>query len=117
MIDERFFYYLEELEWCVRAKRAGWKIVHVPQAKLWHKGVRRDYQPNPSVTYYATRNRFLLLLKHQASPTAWVVNWLLFARTWLSWSLRPKWRSKIAHRDAMSRGMIDFMQRQWGQMR
>ncbi len=64
-IDARFFYYLEEFEWCIRASEAGWKIVHVPQAKLWHKGVQRDYHPKPSVSYYSTRNRFLLLSKHR----------------------------------------------------
>ena len=57
MLDERFFYYWEETEWCLRARKAGWRIVHVPTAKLWHKGVQRDYQPKPSVTYYNTRNR------------------------------------------------------------
>jgi len=56
-----FFYYWEETEWCLRARESGWCIMHVPQARLWHKGVQRDYEPNPSVTYYATRNHLLLL--------------------------------------------------------
>ena len=62
MIDARYFYYWEELEWCVRAGKAGWKIVLVPQSKLWHKGVQRNHQPKPSVTYYATRNRLFWIL-------------------------------------------------------
>ena len=66
MLDQRFFYYWEETEWCVRTKKAGWRIVHVPQAKLWHKGVQRDYKPSPSVTYYSTRNRLMMLAKHHA---------------------------------------------------
>ncbi len=66
MLDERFFYYWEETEWCLRSRRGGWKIFHVPAAKLWHKGVQRDYKPNPNVTYYNTRNRLLLLAKHHA---------------------------------------------------
>jgi GT2 family glycosyltransferase len=33
-IDQRYFYYWEETEWCIRIGRAGWKIVHVPLAKL-----------------------------------------------------------------------------------
>ena len=52
-LDDRFFYYWEEIEWCVRAARAGWRIVHVPGALLWHKGVTRHYQPGPNVAYYA----------------------------------------------------------------
>jgi GT2 family glycosyltransferase len=114
MLDERFFYYWEETEWCLRAREAGWRIMHVPQAKLWHKGVQRDYQPGPSVTYYATRNHFLMLAKHQAPVMAWIVTWGQTLRTLASWSLKPQWRSKRAHRDAMWQGILDFLCRRWG---
>jgi hypothetical protein len=40
--------------------------MNVPQARLWHKGVQKDYKPDPHVTYYSTRNRLLMLSKHQA---------------------------------------------------
>jgi len=115
-LDARFFYFAEELEWCVRARRAGWKVLHVPQAKLWHKGVTRNHQPKPSVTYYATRNRLLLLLKHHASLAAWIVNVGQLTGTLASWTMKPRWRAKREHRDAMWHGMVDFVHRQWGQM-
>jgi len=116
MIDARFFYYWEETEWCVRAAKAGWTIVHVPQAKVWHKGVRPDYRPQPHVTYYNTRNRLLLLRKHHAPLRAWIGAWSQFLRTFTSWSVRPKWRAMRNHRDAMWRGMTDFFRGRWGQM-
>ncbi len=116
MIDERFFYYWEETEWCVRATEAGWQIWHVPDAKLWHKGVQRNYQPKPSVTYYSTRNRLLLLAKHRAPLSVWVATWAQIGRTLLSWTLKPKWRDMRGHRDAMWRGMLDFLRHRWGQM-
>ena len=116
MIDERFFYYVEEAEWCLRAKRAGWQIMHVPQAKLWHKGVQRDYQPKPSVTYYATRNQLLLLSKHNAKLKTWLVAWGYIMRTITSWTIKPKWRSKRPHRNAMLWGARDFVLKRWGQM-
>ena len=115
-IDERFFYYVEEFEWCLRARKAGWQIYHVPQAKLWHKGVQRNNQPKPAVTYYATRNRLLLLLKHRAIPVAWVVTVSEFIRTLTSWTIKPKWRDKKEHRNAMWRGIIDFLHHRWGEM-
>ena len=37
--DARYFYFWEETEWCLRASRAGWRVLHVPGAHLWHKGV------------------------------------------------------------------------------
>ncbi len=34
--DEGFFMYSEELDWCYRAKRAGWYIVYLPTAQVTH---------------------------------------------------------------------------------
>ncbi len=116
MLDQNYFLYWEETEWCIRAAKAGWQIVHQPAAKLWHKGVRRNYQPKPSFTYYGTRNHLLTLCKHNAPLRARVFTWLQIMRTLASWSIRPKWRNKRDHRDAMWRGVVDYLQRRWGQM-
>jgi GT2 family glycosyltransferase len=113
-IDERYFYYWEETEWCLRAGRAGWHVVHVPQARLWHKGVQRSYQPKPLVTYYGTRNRLLTLAKHSAPPFVWAMVWLQIARTLTSWTIKPKWRFMHEHRNAMWRGVVDFLCHRWG---
>jgi GT2 family glycosyltransferase len=113
-LDERFFYYWEETEWCLRARDGGWSIVLVPKAKLWHKGVQRNYQPSPSVTYYSTRNRCLMLAKHHAPFMAWMITWGQIIRTLVSWSVKPKWRDKREHRDAIWQGAMDFLRRRWG---
>jgi GT2 family glycosyltransferase len=115
LLDERFFYYWEETEWCLRAARAGWQIVHTPHARLWHKGVQRDYRPKPSVAYYNTRNRLLMLAKHHAPLRTRLAVWGQIARTLTSMTVRPKWRASRQHRDAMLRGTIDFLRHRWGQ--
>ncbi len=109
MLDERFFYYWEETEWCLRAKESGWRIVHVPSARIWHKGVQRNYQPGPNVTYYATRNRLMMLARHHAPLVVWLVAWQQTLRTLASWTIRPKWRAMKDHRDAMWQGVWDFV--------
>ena len=114
LFDERFFIYWEEIDWCLRARKAGWQLMQVPQAKLWHKGVRRNYTPTPSVTYYTTRNRFLLLAKNHASLSTWLVSVASTLRTLSSWTIRPKWREMRPHRDAMLQGLWDFARRRWG---
>jgi GT2 family glycosyltransferase len=35
-LDEKFFMYVEELEFCYRAKKAGWRIAYVPLTKVVH---------------------------------------------------------------------------------
>lgn len=114
--DGRFFVYWEETEWCVRARKAGWRILNVPAAKLWHKGVQRRYAPGPWVTYYVTRNRLLLLATHHAPRQAWATACVQILRTLVSWSVKPRWRHMRAHRDAMWHGVVDFLRGRLGQM-
>jgi GT2 family glycosyltransferase len=117
MLDERFYYYWEETEWCLRARRAGWKVWIAPRAKVWHKGVQSDYRPAPDVTYYWARNWLLMLSKHRAPVRAWSTALILLGRSLLSWTLRPRWRSHRAHRDALWQGATDFFRRRWGRRR
>jgi GT2 family glycosyltransferase len=50
--DEQYFLHVEDLDWCMRAHRAGWKIMFVPDAKVVHqKGVSSQVQPL-TVEYY-----------------------------------------------------------------
>ena len=37
-LDERFFFYAEDVDWCKRFHGAGWKVVFVPQATATHYG-------------------------------------------------------------------------------
>ena len=91
-----------------------WKAYVIPQAHIWHKGVQRDYEPTPNVTYYATRNRLLLFKIHHPPFRIWLSTSFSYLRTLLSWSLKPKWRYKRGHRDAMWQGIIDFIFQRWG---
>lgn len=38
LLDENFFMYVEEMEYCYRAKRAGWQVVYTPRTKILHLG-------------------------------------------------------------------------------
>lgn len=61
--DPRFFMYWEEVDWCVRARRAHYELLLVPEARMWHKTLPHQSH-SPYVLYYMTRNRFLFLRKH-----------------------------------------------------
>jgi GT2 family glycosyltransferase len=37
-LDERFFFYAEDLDWCKRFREAGWKVVFVAEARATHFG-------------------------------------------------------------------------------
>jgi GT2 family glycosyltransferase len=116
MLDPRFFAYFEETEWCVRVTRAGYKIMHIPQARLWHKISADAREASPQVHYYMTRNRLLFLKLSQAGIISWLNTLFSYARTLLSWTLNPKWRYKAPLRQAMLRAILDYQRQQFGKV-
>jgi GT2 family glycosyltransferase len=38
LLDESFFGYHEDVEWCERARRAGWRVVYAGRAAIVHRG-------------------------------------------------------------------------------
>jgi len=66
LFDPDYFLYFEDVDFCVRAHKAGYKNICVQTAKVWHKessstGANRGSDLH---TYYHTRNRLLFLQKH-----------------------------------------------------
>jgi GT2 family glycosyltransferase len=114
VLDPEFFIYSEEVDWCVRARRAGFSGLVVPAARIWHKGVRRDYAPSPRVTYLSARNHLRLLRKHHAGARTLLRTMVGDIRTLASWTVRPRWREQRAHRDALARAMVDFCRGSFG---
>ena len=116
--DERFFMYGEEVDLCARARGAGYRIVHVPAAKVWHKGVSRTYNPPPYVTYYSTRNQFLFLGKNFRGGRrvcAIAAAWARETRTLAAHSIKPRYRHLRYHRNARALALVDVLRRRWGQ--
>ncbi len=115
-LDDDFFAYHEDIEWCYRGKRAGFKVLFVPQAKVWHPDTRRRDNDSPSVTYYIARNSLLFAKKHRLASVIWFHLLPGYLRTLFSWSIRPRWRHKRKQRDALARALIDFIRGRVGAM-
>jgi GT2 family glycosyltransferase len=115
LFDPRFFMYYEETEWCVRAARAGYKVLHVPQARIWHKIAPVQQAASPRIHYYMTRNRLLFLRSTRAGVRAWLHTLLAeYLRTLASWTLQPRWHSRRVQRGAMIRAIADFARGHFG---
>ena len=64
LLDESYFCYWEETDYCMRAKKTGFRIVYAPKAKVWHK-LGQSVKKVPGLArYYMTRNRFKFMKKH-----------------------------------------------------
>ena len=60
LLDEEYFLFLEETDWCYRIRRAGWKIYHHPKAEIYHfqgKSAEKD-KKRAKVEYYRSRYQF-----------------------------------------------------------
>lgn len=114
-LDERFGMYYEETEWCVRITRAGWRIVYMPDSRLWHKIQPELQDQSPRITYYMARNRLLFLRLTRAPLSTWLYA-ILFQdlRTWWSWRLKRRWSWRAAQRAAMYDAWRDFARNRFG---
>ena len=71
LLDEAFFAYHEEVDWCTRARACGWRVVYCPAAVVTHTG-RGTAGGTAAVRvrkYFAARNSILFARKH-APPAA-----------------------------------------------
>lgn len=70
LIDERFFIFHEEADWCLRVLRAGLRNRVVPSAVVYHKESKTMRAFSVLTHYYSSRN-FLYFAKKNAGFTDW----------------------------------------------
>jgi len=66
-MDEDFFMYCEEVDWCLRLRRAGWGVYCVPEAEIVHLSGHSTLQFREQMFVELWRSRFLLFRKHYSS--------------------------------------------------
>lgn len=66
ILDKKFFLYSEDVDFSLRVKKAGYKIVFVPQSLVWHmnSGSIAGGAGSRFQQYYQTRNRLLISALH-----------------------------------------------------
>lgn len=62
-LDEKFFLYVEDVEFCYRVSCGGKKLVYNPNSEIYHKESRSTGKGSPLVLYYNTRNRMYFVKK------------------------------------------------------
>ncbi len=63
-LDDRFFIYCEEIDWCLRIRRAGWQIWCVPEAVIVHHEAQSTRQFRDRMFVELWRARVRLFEKH-----------------------------------------------------
>src|SRR5690606_9795342 len=63
-MEENYFLYYEELDWCEKFKKAGKKIWFTGKARIYHKESISVGKHSALKTYFMTRNRLLFIRKN-----------------------------------------------------
>jgi N-acetylglucosaminyl-diphospho-decaprenol L-rhamnosyltransferase len=93
LLDERFFIYCEEIDWCIMMKKAGWGIYCVPRAEVVHHEAKSTRQVRGEMFAALWRSRYLLFEKHYSRFYQWAV------RRIVRLGLRTEERRALAARD------------------
>ncbi|HAH86700.1 MAG: glycosyltransferase family 2 protein [Armatimonadota bacterium] len=64
MLDERFFMYYEEVDWCRRFKDAGFTVWYLPEAEVIHHWAQGSRKAGLATSHIAFRSQYLYYRKH-----------------------------------------------------
>lgn len=77
-LDERFFMYGEELDWCLRTKNAGWKVMYYPKAEIVHyKGECSKFN-HRKAAFEFYRSMYLFHKKHFSGNCNPIINTIIY---------------------------------------
>jgi GT2 family glycosyltransferase len=119
-LDESYFCYWEDIDFCSRAREAGYRVICASQARIWHKkpfvpgnkkkviGGGQVIQESPYVIYYITRNMFKFLKKHDSiwQYSLFILYFFVF-KFWYSQVVLLLWRQDMNVLSSYYRGVGD----------
>ena len=81
-LDEGFFMYSEEMDWCKRIKNAGWKVVYLPTARVIHHEGKSSEQVVPARHIHFQSSKVRYFRKHHGALQAEALRAFLLATYW-----------------------------------
>jgi hypothetical protein len=80
-LDEGYFMYAEEVDWCYAFKKAGWEVWYQPQAVVIHHGGASSVGRRTAREGDLYRSRVRFFRKHYGPPAAWMLKTQILALT------------------------------------
>ena len=84
--DERYFFFFEETDWAYQMRRAGWKVLYVPNAFIYHhqgQSIGRSFRSR--IEFYRSRYQFFRKWKNR--PYYLAVRVVILLRLAVDWLL------------------------------
>ncbi len=82
MLDPAFPIFFNEVDWCLRCKRAGWKIYFTPEVEIIHYGGASTTQVGAAMAWESRRGLLAFYAKHYSAPAYWPLRALIAGTSW-----------------------------------
>jgi GT2 family glycosyltransferase len=119
LLDESYYLYFEETDWCLRARRAGYRILAVPESVVWHRVSASLGQASPVIDYYMLRNQLRLVARHWSGLPRFRLLTAIFLRnamTIAAYTFKSQAGGRRASRSARLYALRDAFLGRWGRM-
>ena len=84
-LDERYFFFVEETDFCLQARRCGWQVMHLPQILVGHGRGQSAKKVLPAARVEYWRSRYAYFKKNHGPLTRLVLRIGLGARLLVDW--------------------------------
>lgn len=70
MLDEDYYMYSEDVDYCIRLRKAGYTLLYIPDAIVLHKGGATGVSEGSDSLYYSVRNECIIREKYISGGSA-----------------------------------------------
>ncbi|MDD5589879.1 MAG: glycosyltransferase family 2 protein [Candidatus Portnoybacteria bacterium] len=111
-MSEDYFLYYEDTDWNLRARRAGFKRVFVPQSKIYHKVSRVSVEFSYPYIYYLSRNGLMLASRYGSKIITYPTSFWIFSKQIIKIIIgyKREWARPVA------KGVMDFWKGKKGKL-
>jgi GT2 family glycosyltransferase len=113
-LDDEFFFSFEDVDFCLRAKRAGFASIIAGDARVYHEGHRSIGRTTPARLYFAARNHLLLARRVNGSALPFGLWAAPIVAMNLAHAVRASGGSLPARLAAVARGTRDYARGRFG---
>lgn len=78
LLDETFFMYGEDIDFCFRVKKTGWKITYYGKSKITHLKGASSKKQKSKLIYEFYRAMYFYYKKHHADDSLFLLNWIVY---------------------------------------
>lgn len=112
LLNENYFLYYEDADWCQRARQAGYFCGLVKEAKIYHKQSRSAGEFSYPYIYYHSRNGLIFAARYGLKPAVYLISVWIFLKQIMKLivNYKKEWAWPV------TRGVWDFWRGKTGKL-